>query len=527
MYRTLSFLKKTLPLALMTLLILGVTQLALADEAHDEEDAELPSYVDGLTVTPSDSEVSLTWDAATDNVAVTGYKVYFGTESVTEAGEEYNLGSLETEDVLEYIVPGLENGTTYYFSVTAMDEAGNESLEYSYEESATPEGSGDDGEHPTVSNAEATSCTQIEVTFSEAVTFPEENADEAFTIENLDSLLYLTVTGVSHSDAGDEMLVLETEEMSAGAQYIMTVGTEIEDRFDHAVVSGTSDTAIFSGAECVEEEVIEEEIIEEEIVEDEVLDKDEEVDADADADAPSLEEVTVVSANEVELLFDEEVYLPEGEEDEDLEAFEIFDGNDNVIEVMAVEYKIVEDGEDMVEDRTTLVLATSDHEIDTEYFVTVTGAADEAGNATSGDFSSAKSYTTPAEFEVSEVEVDEIAPEDVTDFVATVVDMVVDLSWEASVNSAGDLVDQMLYLSTDGGETYEEVTALGDITEYSYEGGVEGQTYLFKVVTLDESGNMSDGEVSTAVLPTTGPGLALLGAASLLGGGVLARRRKK
>lgn len=534
MHRTLHYLKQSIPyavgfklLVLVAFLLFGVGQFALANTSQDKEDTEAPSYVDGLKVTPGDSEATLSWNTATDNVGVIGYKAYFGTESVTEAGEEYNLGFLEVGNVLTYIVPGLENGTKYYFAITAVDKAENESTDYSFEGSATPEGAGDDGEHPTVLDAKATLCTTLEVTFSEAVTFPEENPGDAFTIENLDSMLYLAVTNVSHSDAGDEKLVLTTEDMSAGAQYILTVGTAIEDRFDHAMVSGTSDTAIFTGLECVAEEEVT-------VDEEETLPKeDTEVEADADVTAPSLEEVTVVSANEIELSFDEDVYLPEDEDLEDnvdqiLAVFEIFDADDNVIEVTAVEYKISEDAEtgDMVEDHSILVLATSDHSTDTEYFITVTGAKDEAGNKTTGDLSSAATYTTPAEFASDEV-LDVIAPEDVTEFVSAVAEMIVNLSWKASVNSAGDLVDQILYVSTDGGATYEEVTPLGDATEYTYEGGVEGQTYMFKVVTRDETGNASDGMVTTAVLPTTGPGLALLGAASLFGGGLLSRRKNR
>ncbi len=634
MYRTLKLLKRSLPYAVATMMVIGMGHFGAAFAEDTEPDTEAPSYVDGLAVTPGDGEATLTWDAATDNVAVTGYKVYFGTESVTEAGEEYNLGFLEVGDVLEYTVPGLENATMYYFAVTAVDDAENESLEYSFEESATPEGAGDDGEHPTVLDAEATSCTVIEVTFSEAVTFPEENPGEAFTIESLDNLLLLEIASVSHADSGDEKLVLTTEEMEAGAQYLMTVGVEIEDRFDHAVISGTSDTALFTGTECaVEEEVVEcgtdipcfeenlascsatsfefsmlgytydvtigedgdncvvnhvctatpsesldrfkdlslecsfdkdalasntdlyneafnnpteecsgsyaDELIawmaegDSDVMVDVDIDLDV-VDSEPDTDAPSLESVTVASATELELMFDEEVYLPEDENLEDdfepaLDAFEIFDGADNVVEVLAVEYLITTDEEngDMVEDRTTLVLTTGEHTAATEYFVTATGVMDAAENATDGGFSSAKSYTTPDEFEVSDTLEDVVAPEDVTDLVASVMDMIVDLSWEGSLNTAGDMVDQVLYVSTDDGETYEEVGSLSDATEYSYEGGVEGETYMFKVVTVDEAGNMSEGAVATAALPVTGPALALLGAASLLGGGVLSRRRRK
>ncbi|MBT5016269.1 hypothetical protein HN748_00600 [Candidatus Peregrinibacteria bacterium] len=534
------FLTKWLPLIvgykLLFLFVLAIYSFMNVGAAFAEvevEDTEVPGYVDGLAVTPGDGEATLTWDAATDNVGVTGYNVYFGTEPVEAAGDEYNLGSLEVGDVLEYTVPGLENGVTYYFAITAVDDAENESESYSFEESATPDGAGDDGDNPTVLDAEATDCTTIEVTFSEAVTFPAENAGEAFTIENLDNLLYLEVTSVSHSDDGDEKLILTTEEMDATAQYIMTVGVEIEDRFDHAVISGTSDTAILSGAECAV--VVEDPV--DDVEDTETVDDTEGIETDtedADVSAPNLEEVVVTAFTELELTFDEEVYLPADEDHEDdsdpaLEAFEIFDGEDNVLEVTAVEYKISETDE-LTEDQTILVLTTSEHAAETEYFIAVTGVLDVAGNETAGDFSSAMSYATPeaSAFDTGDdTDVDVVAPEDVTEFVTSVVDLIVDLNWAESLNSAGDLVDQVLYVSSDGGNTYEEVGSVEDATEYTYEGGVEGQTYLFKVVTVDEYGNMSEGTVASATLPTTGAGIALLGAASLFGGSALARRRRR
>src|SRR5262245_3413265 len=65
-------------------------------------------------------EVSLTWDPCPDP-AVTGYLVYYGTESgvypyVNNAGNSTNV-----------IVPGLSGVTTYFFAVTAHDSTGLES----------------------------------------------------------------------------------------------------------------------------------------------------------------------------------------------------------------------------------------------------------------------------------------------------------------------------------------------------------------------------------------------------------------
>lgn len=62
------------------------------------------------------TSVSLTWNATTDNIAVSGYVVYRGTDSVT------------TVNALTYIVTGLTPSTIYSFSIIAKDAAGNKSI---------------------------------------------------------------------------------------------------------------------------------------------------------------------------------------------------------------------------------------------------------------------------------------------------------------------------------------------------------------------------------------------------------------
>jgi chitodextrinase len=65
--------------------------------------------------TPSASAVPLSWDKASDNVGVTGYRIYrSGTLVTTVTG-------------LSYTDTGLLAGTTYQYKVTAVDAAGNES----------------------------------------------------------------------------------------------------------------------------------------------------------------------------------------------------------------------------------------------------------------------------------------------------------------------------------------------------------------------------------------------------------------
>lgn len=63
------------------------------------------------------TSTSLTWNASSDNVGVTGYKVYNGNSLVTTV----------SASTLNYTVTGLTANTAYTFTVKATDAAGNES----------------------------------------------------------------------------------------------------------------------------------------------------------------------------------------------------------------------------------------------------------------------------------------------------------------------------------------------------------------------------------------------------------------
>lgn len=63
------------------------------------------------------TSVSLSWGASSDNVGVTGYRIYSGS----------NVIATVSGSALSYDVTGLTSSTTYTFKVTALDAAGNES----------------------------------------------------------------------------------------------------------------------------------------------------------------------------------------------------------------------------------------------------------------------------------------------------------------------------------------------------------------------------------------------------------------
>jgi fibronectin type 3 domain-containing protein len=83
-------------------------------------DDEAPSPPGTLTaVWGSPSKVTLAWSAATDNAAVTGYRVYRDDDPVP-------LASLPAT-ARGYVDPGVANLSTHHYTVTALDAAGHES----------------------------------------------------------------------------------------------------------------------------------------------------------------------------------------------------------------------------------------------------------------------------------------------------------------------------------------------------------------------------------------------------------------
>ncbi len=93
-------------------------------------DAQAPTVPTGLTASAiSTTQVNLSWTASTDNVGVTGYKVYRGGVQVgTPAGTNF-------------IDTGLTTSTSYSYTVAACDAAGNCSAQSSAASATTLMGS--------------------------------------------------------------------------------------------------------------------------------------------------------------------------------------------------------------------------------------------------------------------------------------------------------------------------------------------------------------------------------------------------
>ncbi|MEV4111188.1 CBM35 domain-containing protein [Nonomuraea sp. NPDC049695] len=112
-------------------------------------DGQAPTVPVSVRVTgTSASSISLAWTDSSDNVAVTGYRVYEGTTVVT------------TTPTAGATIGGLTAGSTHTYTVTAFDAAGNESG-HSTAVSGTTGGGGGTGPTADQLLAKVTSCSQI------------------------------------------------------------------------------------------------------------------------------------------------------------------------------------------------------------------------------------------------------------------------------------------------------------------------------------------------------------------------------
>jgi hypothetical protein len=100
--------------------VLGFVGCDLPGGGGGGGDASKPSVPTGLTANAvSSSQIDLNWSASTDNVGVTGYKVYRGSAYLK------SVAGTSASDT------GLSPSTIYNYQVSAYDAAGNESAQSS------------------------------------------------------------------------------------------------------------------------------------------------------------------------------------------------------------------------------------------------------------------------------------------------------------------------------------------------------------------------------------------------------------
>lgn len=270
--------KKFLLVTLTCSLLLSGTNVLFAQDTNGTStngtstavsaDTLEPTDVENLKAVAGDTEVLLTWDAARDNVGVTSYKIYRGNKPVKTADDSYDLPTIPVGNVKSYAVKNLTNGQLYYFTVTALDSAGNESINYAVEASALPKSGQslpqaaiDDGKSPQVKSVKTEDVITVLVQFEEPVKLPEEHPASAFTIEKIvdKSRLEVQSAVIDERDATGTTVLLTTAPQEAKAEYLLTAGIEVQDLTGNPIISGTADTGSFKGGEKQKSDVVENE----------------------------------------------------------------------------------------------------------------------------------------------------------------------------------------------------------------------------------------------------------------------------
>ncbi|MBI4994588.1 fibronectin type III domain-containing protein [Candidatus Peregrinibacteria bacterium] len=491
-------------LALLISLALGNSQIIYAQNS----DVLSPSDVENLKSAAGESEVTLTWDPAIDNVGVTGYKIFAGTNSVKTSEDSYNLPPISAGNVTNYVVENLTNGQTYYFSAAAVDAAGNESENYAVETSATPQvglkssAIEDDDKAPEVKKVGTTNNETVKVEFSEPIKLPLEAQQSAFKIEKTSdkSQLKIQEAEMDPEDKTGTIVLLTTDPQEDGAEYLLTAGIEIQDFFNNPVVSGVSDTGSFKGSSKQKEKLV-------------VTGTQPPPAApQGDQDAPFITSAIADYNNRISVSFSEQIVLPNNPKS----ITSVYKkGTKNALNIINVTLS--------VDEKTAYIITDPQEAI--EYDVFFLGIKDIAGNEMSDKAASVVVKGMAGSLK------DLVPPEDVTNLIAKIKDAqkhFVELSWKASKNSAGDLADQLVYQSEGkNASAFGTGTSLGSTTTaVQVEDLKGGRWYTFKITAKDNSGNESKGALKSVWLPETGPGV-IAAALSALAMGFYSRKKKK
>jgi len=482
---------KKLTIALICALVFAA-EVALA--------AGAPENVTGLTATPIDStSIGLTWNAAKDagGGLVKNYRIYYGTTSVFTAGSgEYEKQVDTPNNTTSYVLTSLTANTKYYFAATAVDSAGVESEEYSLEASAsTLAAEGADTTSPTVTSVSAPDKKHVKVVFSEAVQLPATNPEAAFTIvEQIDPSKTLTVSKASMdtADTSNKTVALETPDQTVNVNYIVTVGVAIKDLAGNPIVSGSTDSGLFLGSS-----------------------------AEPPAATPpaTTPPATTPAATPVDCVKDMTCFLTHMS---DCSAAKVQESD------ATYEYTLEITGSEATN-------CTVKYTADKHPNILFSGTAMDC-KVPKGTYTKVEDYHTALNVDTNctgdlqsgyktVALADTTPPENVTNLLLTFTKelekFAIILNWTASLDTAKDLVDQILYMSLDRGTTYDTGKSLGATVTTTQVSALEGgKEYTFKVTTKDAAGNESTGAVKSIRLPQTGMGIGLV----LLGSALAARR---
>lgn len=540
-------------------ILLSVSNIALA---ATPKDTTPPGDVEKLTAIVGDGMVSLSWDAATDDTGVTGYNVYVGPDEVTATNTAKYAESKKLENVTTYDVKKLENGKTYYMAVTALDAAGNESESYSPYVTvkpfskvvaavngvdttttttsvakdvpkdapkevaktsdvvaAAPAAGGADTTAPTVKSAEAVYKGQVKVIFSEPIKLPLVKPERAFMVQ--DNIVYdkLVVNSASMdpSDKTNSTVLLDTDDQNPNSDYVVTASSDIEDLAGNPISSGTSDAGQFKGSAITLETYLKAHPAAPA--------------ADAAVPAPATTNPLVPAANASTEAPKDALKIDKLEIKDDT-TLKITFTKPVVLSINPTENFVISKKGDAnallslssiaIDEAKTSVVITATMEPGASYTLTMAGILDDKGVEMTKENSTFDFVSTAAT-----VVKDVTPPEDVTNFVAKAVKtLAAKLSWTGSKNSAGDLLEYIVYRSMDG-KKYGQITSLSkENTAYEIQELEPGYHY-YKVTSKDANGNESKGKTVALRLSETGPEVGLLALMSVGLGRVFGRKKQK
>ncbi|MBI4691319.1 MAG: Ig-like domain-containing protein, partial [Nitrospirae bacterium] len=186
--------------------------------------------------TLSSSEISLSWNAAADNVTSSANIAYLIYMSATSGGQNFSTPTSVVKGATSKTISGLTPSTTYYFVVRAMDEAGNIDSN-TIEKSATTKSS--DTTPPTVIIINpANGATNVSVdnvvsaTFSEVMDSTTVNSSTFILKDSNNNPVDGTVaySGVTAS-------FIATSSLSYSTTYTATITTGVKDLAGNAMTS--------------------------------------------------------------------------------------------------------------------------------------------------------------------------------------------------------------------------------------------------------------------------------------------------
>jgi chitodextrinase len=185
-------------------------------------DTQAPTAPTGLTVTGSTAtSISVSWNAAFDNVGVAGYDVYNGS---TVAGT--------TSTFTSYTVSGLSCGTSYTVAVDAFDAAGNKSTKASLTSSTAACSDTQAPTTPTGLIVTGSTATSVSVSWSAAF---DNVGVTGYDVYNGSTIAGTTSTFTSYTVSG----------LSCGTSYTVAV-----DAFDAAGNKSGKTSLTTSTAAC-------------------------------------------------------------------------------------------------------------------------------------------------------------------------------------------------------------------------------------------------------------------------------------